>query len=286
MPKASCLVMPTASAHVISLLATASSLSSAAFFDPNATGGAVFASDVAVGFVVAGVGAGAVVFGGGASGGRLAKGTLAAGGFGGGGLSMVAVIQRRARSVVRLWPRSLRRGTMSETARPCCIWLDGDACPKDVKEVVFRAASRTGRRALLVANKPMFAAVGNPLVQTVVVAGGPDVADDHIVAHAIAGDIVVTADIPLAARLVPLGVFVIEPRGEQFDDDNIAERLSVRDFMADVRDTGGVSRPTQTRRPAAPPRSRKTAATTTARLLDHESRRARRAARARLRWER
>lgn len=127
---------------------------------------------------------------------------------------------------------------MSETARPCCIWLDGDACPKDVKEVVFRAAGRTGRRAILVANKPMFAAVGNPLVQTVVVAGGPDVADDHIVAHALAGDIVVTADIPLAARLVPLGVFVIEPRGEQFDEENIAERLSVRDFMADVRDTG------------------------------------------------
>jgi hypothetical protein len=73
------------------------------------------------------------------------------------------------------------------------------------------------------------------------VAGGPDVADDHIVAHAIAGDIVVTADIPLAARLVPLRVHVLDPRGELYDEESIGERLSVRDFMADARDLGMVT---------------------------------------------
>ena len=118
------------------------------------------------------------------------------------------------------------------------IWVDADACPRDVKEVIFRASGRTQARVVLVANKAMFPPAGSPLITLVLVSGGADVADDHIVAQAAAGDVVVTADIPLATRLVPLKVVVIDPRGELFDADNIGERLSVRDFMADVRDSG------------------------------------------------
>jgi uncharacterized protein YaiI (UPF0178 family) len=73
------------------------------------------------------------------------------------------------------------------------------------------------------------------------VAGGPDVADDHIVAHAVAGDLAVTADIPLAARLVAKAVITLNPRGEEYDAENIGERLSVRDFLSEARDNGIVT---------------------------------------------
>lgn len=117
------------------------------------------------------------------------------------------------------------------------IWIDADACPREVKDVIFRAAERTRVPVVLVANKAMHIPKSE-LVSMVQVKGGPDVADDHIAEHAVSGDVAVTADIPLAARLVPSGVVTIDPRGVVFDDDNIGERLSVRDFMADVRDTG------------------------------------------------
>ena len=120
------------------------------------------------------------------------------------------------------------------------IWIDGDACPRDVKDVIFRAAERTGVAVTLVANKAMFVKQ-SPLVFMVQVSGGPDVADDHIAGAAARGDIAITGDIPLAARLVEKGVTVIDTRGEILDADNIGERLSVRDFMADVRDTGVVT---------------------------------------------
>jgi len=120
------------------------------------------------------------------------------------------------------------------------IWIDADACPREVKDVIFRAAERTGVAVSLVANTSMFTP-RSPLITMVQVKGGPDVADDRIAQDAVAGDIAVTADIPLAARLVPKGVVVIDTRGELFDDDNIGERLSVRDFMAEVRDAGGVT---------------------------------------------
>lgn len=120
------------------------------------------------------------------------------------------------------------------------IWIDADACPREVKDVIFRAAERTGVAVSLVANKSMFTP-RSPLVSMVQVKGGPDVADDRIVADAVAGDVAVTADVPLAARLVQKGVVVIDTRGELFDEHNIGERLSVRDFMADVRDAGGIT---------------------------------------------
>lgn len=120
------------------------------------------------------------------------------------------------------------------------IWIDADACPRDVKDIVFRAAQRTGARVTLVANKTMHIPSG-PGLRMITVPGGPDVADDRIVADSAAGDITVTADIPLAARLVEKRVVVIDPRGEVYDEENVRERLSVRDFMADIRDAGVVT---------------------------------------------
>ncbi|CAN5768391.1 YaiI/YqxD family protein [soil metagenome] len=118
------------------------------------------------------------------------------------------------------------------------IWVDADAAPRDVKEIVFRAANRLGISAVLVANRRLSAPLNNPHVSTVWVQGGPDVADRHIAEHAVAGDIVVTADIPLAAVLVEKGLVVIDPRGEQYSQENVRERLSIRDFMESLRGSG------------------------------------------------
>lgn len=117
------------------------------------------------------------------------------------------------------------------------IWIDGDACPRDVKDIVYRAAQRTGAHVTLVANKNQFVPSA-PHVRMITVPGGPDVADDRIVADSQPGDIAITADIPLAARLVEKGLAVIDVRGEVYDEENVRERLSVRDFMADIRDAG------------------------------------------------
>jgi uncharacterized protein len=118
------------------------------------------------------------------------------------------------------------------------IWVDADAAPRAVKEIVFRSASRLQIDAVLVANRRLSAPLDNPRVSTVWVQGGPDVADRHIAEHAAAGDVAVTADVPLAASLVELGVVVIDPRGEVYTGDNISERLSMRDFMESLRGAG------------------------------------------------
>lgn len=120
------------------------------------------------------------------------------------------------------------------------IWIDADACPRDVKDVVYRASQRLSVAVVVVANSAIGTPL-SPLVSSVVVKGGPDVADDHIAAHAARGDVAVTQDVPLAARLVENGVVAIDVRGTVYDADNIGERLSVRDFMADVRDAGVVT---------------------------------------------
>jgi uncharacterized protein len=124
---------------------------------------------------------------------------------------------------------------------PLKIWIDADAAPRDVKELVFRAAKRLQIEAVLVANQRLQAPPGNPLVATVWVDGGADVADQYIAAHAVAGDLVVTQDIPLAALLVPKGVAVLDPRGEEHTAETIGERLSVRDFMEQARLSGMVT---------------------------------------------
>lgn len=121
------------------------------------------------------------------------------------------------------------------------IWIDADAAPREVKELVFRAARRLEIDTVLVANQRMQTPVGNPRVSAVWVDGGADVADQHIVEHAVRGDLVVTQDIPLAALLVPAGIVVLDPRGDEHTPDSIGERLSIRDFMEDARTAGLVT---------------------------------------------
>ncbi len=121
------------------------------------------------------------------------------------------------------------------------IWIDADASPRDVKELVFRAAKRLEIPTVLVANQRLNPPLGNPWVTAVWVNGGPDIADQHIVDEAEPGDLVVTQDIPLAALLVPKGVAVLDPRGEEHTTETIGERLSVRDFMEQARTAGVVT---------------------------------------------
>jgi uncharacterized protein len=123
------------------------------------------------------------------------------------------------------------------------IWIDADASPRDVKEIVFRAAKRLALETTLVANQRMTLPLDNPHLRSVWVQGGPDVADRYIADNVEPGDLVITADIPLAAILVEKAVIVLDPRGEQYSEENVRERLSVRDFMESLRgsgvDTGG-----------------------------------------------
>ena len=121
------------------------------------------------------------------------------------------------------------------------IWIDADAAPKEVKELVFRAAKRLAIETVLVANQRLQTPPGNPQVTSVRVDGGADVADQYIVTHASAGDLVVTQDVPLAALLVPRQITVLDPRGEEHTAETIGERLSVRDFMDQARLAGIVT---------------------------------------------
>jgi uncharacterized protein YaiI (UPF0178 family) len=118
------------------------------------------------------------------------------------------------------------------------LWLDADAAPRDVKEVCYRASERLSLETVLVANQRLQLPPGYPHLSAVRVDGGPDVADAYIAEHAVAGDVAVTADIPLAALLVPKGVVVIDPRGDEYTPEIIGERLSVRNFMDSLRGAG------------------------------------------------
>ena len=126
---------------------------------------------------------------------------------------------------------------------PTTLWIDADAAPRDVKEVCYRVSERLSLATILVANQRVMLPPGYRFLTAVRVDGGPDVADRYIAERAVQGDVVVTADIPLAALLVPNGVVVLDPRGEEHDADSIGERLSVRNFMDGLRgagvDTGG-----------------------------------------------
>ena len=122
------------------------------------------------------------------------------------------------------------------------IWVDADACPKVIKEILFRAADRVGVQLTLVANQPL-TVPGSPYIRSVQVAAGFDVADNHIVQQAQTGDMVITADIPLAAEVVDKGCLALNPRGDLYTEENIRQRLNMRDFMDTLRgsgiDTGG-----------------------------------------------
>lgn len=117
------------------------------------------------------------------------------------------------------------------------IWIDADACPRMAKEVVFKAAFRLQVPTILVANRDV-APPRAALVSLVVVGREIDAADRHIAAHSGAGDVVVTADIPLAATLVDRGVVAIDPRGRVFTPANVKEALATRNLMQDLRDSG------------------------------------------------
>lgn len=118
------------------------------------------------------------------------------------------------------------------------LWIDADATPRDVKEICFRASERLQLTTVLVANQRIELPAGYAHLSAVRVDGGPDVADLYIAEHAERGDLAITADIPLAALLVPKEVVVIDPRGDEYTAESIGERLSVRNFMSDLRSTG------------------------------------------------
>ena len=117
------------------------------------------------------------------------------------------------------------------------IWVDADACPKPVKEILYRAAQRTRTPVTLVANQPLHTPPSQ-FISSVRVAGGFDVADDHIVEQIQPGDVVITADIPLASATIDRGALAINPRGELYNADNIRQRLAMRDFMDQLRSCG------------------------------------------------
>lgn len=121
------------------------------------------------------------------------------------------------------------------------LWIDADAAPRDVKQLVFRAALRLKLEAVLVSNQFLQPPAGNPFVSAVLVPGGPDVADKHIAEHAQPGDVAITADIPLAAALVAKQVVVLDPRGEEFSPHNVGERLAVRNLMDTLRGSGAIT---------------------------------------------
>lgn len=117
------------------------------------------------------------------------------------------------------------------------IWVDADACPGPIKEILFRAAERARVPVALVANQ-WLRTPASRLVRAIQVQGGFDAADDFIAECAGPGDLVVTQDIPLASRVLAKGAEAVNPRGERYTADNIAERLSMRDFMEDLRGAG------------------------------------------------
>ena len=117
------------------------------------------------------------------------------------------------------------------------IWVDADACPVVVREILFRAAARTGVQVTLVANQPLSVPKAKN-INTLQVPGGFDVADDEIVKRIQAGDLVITSDIPLAAEVIDKGGYALSPRGELHTKENIGAKLNMRDFMDTMRSSG------------------------------------------------
>ncbi|MCE1239681.1 MAG: YaiI/YqxD family protein [Azonexaceae bacterium] len=117
------------------------------------------------------------------------------------------------------------------------LWVDADACPVAIKEILYRAANRAQIPLTLIANQ-MLRVPPSPWIKALQVPAGFDVADRRIVDEAAPGDLVITADIPLAALVIAKGATVIDPRGERIDQSNIQERLSMRNFMESLRSSG------------------------------------------------
>lgn len=126
---------------------------------------------------------------------------------------------------------------MAPAAEKPRIWVDADACPRGVKDMLYRLADRASIEVVLVANQAL-SVPGSRFIRAVQVAGGFDEADRTIIERAAEGDLVITADIPLAADLVDRDVQVLSPRGERFTRDNVRQKLNMRDFMETLRASG------------------------------------------------
>jgi len=117
------------------------------------------------------------------------------------------------------------------------LWVDADACPLAIKEILYRAAERAQVPMTLVANK-LLGTPRSPWIRSLQVARGFDVADNEIARRLEPGDLVITADIPLAAEVITRGAQALDPRGELYSEDNVRERLAIRNLMQDLRSTG------------------------------------------------
>lgn len=117
------------------------------------------------------------------------------------------------------------------------VWIDADACPRAARDLVVKFALKRKLEVVLVAGqaqvKPAFACV-----RLIVVPSGPDAADDYLVEHALPGELVICSDVPLADRLVKKGVAALDPRGREFDERNMGERLAVRNLFTELREQG------------------------------------------------
>ncbi|MCZ4324333.1 YaiI/YqxD family protein [Pseudomonas anguilliseptica] len=119
------------------------------------------------------------------------------------------------------------------------VWIDADACPKAAKDQVVKFALKRRFEVLLVAGqaqvKPAYSCV-----RLIVVPSGPDAADDYLVEHALPGELVICSDVPLADRLVKKGVAALDPRGREFDERNMGDKLAVRNLFTELRELGQV----------------------------------------------
>ena len=131
----------------------------------------------------------------------------------------------------------MTRTTSDSKGNPLNIWVDADACPVVIKEILFRAAVRTQTMTILVANR-LLRVPASPYLKAIQVDKGFDVADNQIVAWLSAGDLVITADIPLASQVIAMQAHALNPRGEFYSTANIAERLAMRNFMEELRSSG------------------------------------------------
>jgi len=126
---------------------------------------------------------------------------------------------------------------MSEQPTALRVWIDADACPRGARDQVVKFAFKRGLQVVMVAgqaqSKPAFACV-----RLIVVPSGPDAADDYLVEHAVPGELVICSDVPLADRLVKNGVAALDPRGREFDANNMGDRLAVRNLFTDLREQG------------------------------------------------
>jgi hypothetical protein len=132
----------------------------------------------------------------------------------------------------------------TDTSKPIAIYVDADACP--VKAEVYRVAERhaqrgVGLKVLVVSNSPISVPRGDPMIELVVVGAGMDVADDWIAERAGRGDVVITADVPLASRAIKAGAEVVAPNGKRFTPDSIGMTLATRNLMTDLRSAGAVT---------------------------------------------